>query len=179
MPGPHSSLMVLPGRAGQRRKENGGQRTNNATDTRSESTCNFKANTVARAAPRRVRLSGADPSVSRVHAGKVSSTTCRDLGHDRINRAVISRRDGRRTNTERKKENGHAMEGHPWASASSYSSLSLADSRCNLHATSHEHTGDRRKGRGFTTQDSLESSRSRNASFICKCRRHGRSVGRH
>ena len=39
--------------------------------------------TVARAAARRVRLSGADPSVSRVHAGIVSSTTwatIQDLG---------------------------------------------------------------------------------------------------
>ena len=58
----------------------------NATDTRSVSTftcactcCNFKANTVARAAPRRVRLSGADPSVSRVHAGIVILTTCPDF----------------------------------------------------------------------------------------------------
>jgi len=83
----------------------------NATDTRSVSTftctccCNFKANTVARAAPRRVRLSGADPSVSRVHAGKVSFTTCPDkrkrengqpkarFSHDRLSRSFLTAQD--------------------------------------------------------------------------------------
>ena len=112
MPGPHSSLMVLPGRAGQ--EEEGKWRTTHKQTRPTPALCrllhvhvccNFKANTVARAAPRRVRLSGADPSVSRVHAGKVSFTTCPDkrkrengqpkarFSHDRLSRSFLTAQD--------------------------------------------------------------------------------------
>ena len=74
MPGPYSSLMcfavVRPGAAPDEGpgEENGGQRRH-----RSDSTFDFKQRRTRHSAARAtVRSSGADPSVSRVHAGIVS-----------------------------------------------------------------------------------------------------------
>ena len=81
MPGPHSSLMVLrrrasrsgPGRAVR------GRKTRDSADGALIRLLTSNKDSRTRRSARRVRLSGADPSVSRVHAGIVSLTTCADF----------------------------------------------------------------------------------------------------
>ena len=70
MPGPYSSLMVLRRRAS---RSGEGRAVRGRKTQRSTPTFYFKQRqcSVARAAARCMPLSGADPSVSRVHAGIV------------------------------------------------------------------------------------------------------------
>ena len=128
IPGPYSSLMVLRRRAsrsgagrvgtGGPWEENEGQRRR-----RSDSTFNFEQkDSGARAAARCVPLSGADPSVSHVHAGIVSLTTWADFRPQqyvyRVVEKEVSSTKRKRISVKRRRRlptpNAAAQETTPW-----------------------------------------------------------------